>query len=142
MQIRYIDRKTGKICLEKVYGRRALSLLYGDGWVKGVFAKLFLPFLANVPFFSWAFGYLQKLPSSRKKVDPFIKEYGIDKSEFVKSHFSSFNDFFIRKLKPETRSIDPDPNGVIMPADGRYLVYPEFESFFFFIPVFCKRVLP
>jgi phosphatidylserine decarboxylase len=129
MEISYIDRKTGKQCVEKVYGYWALSLLYGDAWWCKLLSLLFLPIVSRIPFFSKFYGYLQKRPGSKKKVAPFIQVYDVDASEFVESDFASFNDFFIRKLKPEKRPIEPDPNRLAMPADGRYLVYPEFGQF-------------
>ncbi len=144
MEIAYIDRKTGCKCIEKVYGQKTLSLLYGDGFFKGMFSKLVLPFLACLPFFSRLYGYLQKRRASAKKVAPFIKAYGVDASEFVETTFSSFNDFFIRKLKADRRPIHPDPRVLIMPADGRYLVYPHFEQFLvkgqeFLLPTFLAN---
>ena len=33
--------------------------------------------------------------------------------------YASFNEFFTRALKPGVRSADPDPNAVLMPADGK-----------------------
>lgn len=129
MEIAYIERKSGQKCVEKVYGHKTLSLLYGDGFWRRVFSLLFLPLLARVPFLSYFYGYLQKRPSSAKKVEPFISCYGVDASEFAEKQFHSFNDFFIRKLNPACRPIDPDPQVLAMPADGRYLVYPKFSQF-------------
>lgn len=129
MEIEYIERTTGQKCLEKVYGHRALSLLYGDGFWRGAFSKIVLPAVAHFPLFSRLYGRLQKRAASRVKIAPFIKTYGIDESEFASSDFKSFNDFFIRKLKPEKRPIVKDPEVVAMPADGRYLVYPTFNRF-------------
>ena len=129
MEIAYIDRKTGQRCIEKVYGHMALSLLYGDGLWKGLFSKLVLPLLAHFPLFSILYGYFQKRPRSAKKIAPFIRAYGIDADEFVEKEFISFNEFFIRKLKQERRPIVADPNVLAMPADGRYLVYPQFDQF-------------
>jgi len=129
MEIEYIERATGQKCLEKVYGHKALSLLYGDGFWRRVFSMLVLPALANLPLFSHLYGRLQKQGSSRKKIAPFIQAYGVDESEFAAHDFRSFNDFFIRKLKPEKRPIVNDPKVIAMPADGRYLVYPKFNQF-------------
>jgi phosphatidylserine decarboxylase len=126
MEITYIDRKTGQKCIEKVYGHKALSLLYGDGFF---FSKLILPLLAHIPFFSKFYGYLQKRRASAKKIAPFIAAYEIDTSEFATTQFNSFNDFFIRKLKAHTRPIVPDANTLTIPADGRYLAYPHFDQF-------------
>ncbi len=129
MEITYIERDTGEKRVEKVYGHKALSLLYGDGFLKGLFSKAVLPLLAHIPLFSEFYGYLQKRSGSAKKIAPFIEAYGVDESEFAESDFASFNDFFIRKLKPDRRPIDRDPNVLATPADGRYLVYPKFDQF-------------
>ncbi len=129
MEIAYIDRKTGQRRIEKVYGHKSLCLLYGDGFFRRLFSAFLLPLLAHLPFFSRFYGYLQKRPSSAKKIAPFIKAYEIDESEFTETQFRSFNDFFIRKLKAERRAVAADPTILAMPADGRYLVYPHFDHF-------------
>lgn len=128
--IRCVDRATGLIFEEKVYGHRPLSLLYGDGTVSKILYYTMLPLLARLPFFSQFYGFLQHRPSSRKKIQPFIETYGIDASEFETSEFHSFNDFFIRKLKPSARPIDSRPKVATLPADGRYLAFPFFDRFF------------
>jgi len=125
MQIEYVDRKTGKVEKEKIYGRWALSLLYGESIGARIFSFIFLPLLARVPWISALYGYLQKRPSSLRKVEPFISAFNVDASEFETRDFHSFNDFFIRKLKPEKRPIDPDPKRAVAPADGRYFVFPD-----------------
>jgi phosphatidylserine decarboxylase len=71
---------------------------------------------------------LQKQSNSAQKIVPFIKKYGIDSSEFVENQFASFNDFFIRKLKPEARPIEAAPTVAVLPADGRYLVFDSIKS--------------
>lgn len=129
MTIEYIERKTGEKRVEKVYGHRALSLLYGEGFFPKLFSMTILPLLAHSPFFSWFYGYLQKRPESAKKIQPFIDSYGIDENEFLDTEFNSFNDFFIRRLRPEFRPIVGDPEILTTPADGRYLVYPSFDQF-------------
>lgn len=128
--IQYIDRKTGRVCIEKVFGERILELLYGDGLVSRIFYYTLLPLLSHSFLVSHIYGYLKKLPSSRSQIEPFIREYGIDTTEFAEAEFRSFNDFFIRKLKPDCRPIVFDPHRAALPADGRYLVYPVFDRFF------------
>jgi phosphatidylserine decarboxylase len=126
----YIDRITGNLEEEKIYGGAVLQFLYGDG----VFSKLFgvplMHLLSGIPFFSAAYGYAQNHPSSRKKVLPFIEKFGVNASEFAEpaENFLTFNDFFTRKLKKEARPIDPHPGTAIIPADGRYLFYPNIET--------------
>jgi len=125
MEIKYVDRESRRIESEKIYGRWALSLLYGESMGARLFSFFFLPLMAHIPWLSRFYGYLQKRPASAKKVKPFIEAFQVDASEFQKEEFCSFNDFFIRKLKPEARPIDPNPKRAILPADGRYLVFPD-----------------
>ncbi|NGX42299.1 MAG: Phosphatidylserine decarboxylase proenzyme [Chlamydiae bacterium] len=119
--ITYIDRTTGKIHKEKVYGNAILKLLYGGG-----FFGTFLKFLtSHFSLCSALFGWWHKLPFTKRKIRPFIKRFAIDTSEFLEpiENFHSFNDFFIRQLKPEVRPIVGDSKTAIIPADGRYLFF-------------------
>lgn len=128
MDIRYIDRATGQVGVEKIYGHRALSLLYGNSWAARLFSFFLLPLLAWNFWFSKFYGYLQKRARSARKIAPFIATYQIDTSEFAESSFRSFNDFFIRKLKPERRPIVSDLTRAALPADGRYFVFPDLSN--------------
>ncbi|MES2273700.1 MAG: archaetidylserine decarboxylase [Chlamydiota bacterium] len=130
MEIVYIERKTGQKCVEKVYGQKVLLFLYGNKFFQRLGSLFFLPLLAYFSIFSRLYGYFQKRPSSAKKIEPFIQTYGVDASEFAEKNFHSFNDFFIRKLKKECRPIIQDSQILATPADGRYLVYPQFNRFF------------
>lgn len=126
----YINRQSGEREVERVYGAKALELLYGQTlWSKLLGAPLLHAFARN-PLFSTWYGALQKRPSSKKKITPFIEMFHVDRSEFLDpvESFASFNDFFIRKLKPDTRPIDADEEVVIAPADGRYRVYQNIET--------------
>lgn len=120
-QIIYIDRLTGQKKEEKVFGAKALGLLYGNAWLRCTL----LPIISKTPFFSAAYGFLQRLPTSKKKILPFIKEFDVDVNEFQDpvSSFRSFNDFFIRHLKSTARPIAADEDTAIIPADGRYYFY-------------------
>lgn len=61
---------------------------------------------------------------SRHMVAPFVKKYGIDLSSCLKQEFDSFNAFFTRQLKPETRPVDMTPEALVSPCDGRLSVHP------------------
>lgn len=128
MDIQYFERKTGELKREKIYGRWALSLLYGNSYYSRLFSLVILPILARIPWVSCAYGFFQKRPKSAAKVAPFIAAYEVDASEFADTQFASFNDFFIRKLKPETRPIVANPLIATLPADGRYLVFPDLSK--------------
>lgn len=128
--IYYIDRQSGKREQEKVYGAAALKLLYGNDWVSKCLGPLLLHTLVKYPFFSALYGQWQTSPRSKNKIKPFIRNFGVDPSEFLEdvSQFNSFNDFFIRKLKPEARPIAPGDDIAIIPADGRYLFYQDISK--------------
>ena len=61
--------------------------------------------------------------ASKARVKPFIEKFGINEVEHVKraDEFTSFNDFFYRKLRPEVRLVDETKDSVVFPADGRHL---------------------
>lgn len=126
--IEYIDRKTAKRGYEKVYQGKHLKFLYGASLLSRLCAPILLQLIARNSFFSKFYGYLQQLPASKSKVAPFIQEFQVDASEFQKhpSEYMSFNDFFTRKLKPESRPIAV--SSAIIPADGRYLFYQNIKE--------------
>lgn len=119
--IEYIERETGARKREKVYGEAALAYIYGPS----ASGRLLCFLVSRSAFFSRLYGFWQRMPWSRRKIIPFIREYGIDASEFLEkpSSFRSFNAFFVRKLRPAARPIGAAP--LVMPADGRYFFYPD-----------------
>ena len=129
-EIVFLDRSTKKTLREKVYGEGFLKASYGEYFCSRLLQWLFLPYFAKHPFSSKFYGFLQKTSLSKCKIQPFIEEFEVDSSEFLDSvsSFRSFNDFFIRKLTPEARPIVSGKDVAILPADGRYLVYPNIEK--------------
>lgn len=122
-EIKYIERTTEQRCIEQVYGGSIVNFMYGGSFI----GKLLQLATARLPAFSWLYGMMMKTPWTTNMIAPFIKKYGIDASEFEKpiGEFSSFNDFFIRRLKPEARPIAPGSDKAVIPADGRYFFYPD-----------------
>ena len=124
--IRYIDRVTKQEEEEQVYGVKFLRLLYG----KRSFFRFLLPLFARLSFFSGLFGWIQKRAFTKKKIRPFVEAYRIDAGEFLDSvdSFQSFNDFFIRRLKFESRPQAPEQDVATLPADARYLAYANMQA--------------
>lgn len=58
----------------------------------------------------------------------FARRNGIDLSEYRPTRYRSFNEFFCRKILPEKRPVDPDPNRFISPCDSRLTVFPATEE--------------
>lgn len=61
-------------------------------------------------------------------VKPFIKNNGIDMTDYKKRHYSSFNDFFTRKIVPSARPYQMDPSALLSPCDCKASVYPIAED--------------
>lgn len=126
----FIDRLTGKAHEERVYFGEVIRFLYGNSFLSKVFGRPLTYLVSRIPFFSALFGWWNDLPFTKKKVQPFIDHYALDTSEFRESveSFSSFNDFFTRRLKPEARPIAGGNDTAVIPADGRYLFYPNINK--------------
>ena len=125
-----IDRATGQRFKEQVYGGNALQLLYGSHTLARWMGRPLSHFVSRLNLCSSIYGWWQRQRWTASKVQPFIDAYGVDATEFLDpiESFKSFNDFFIRKLKAESRPIAPGNKTAIIPADGRYYFYAELDS--------------
>lgn len=110
-------RNNAESFIERVPAESMLCFLYGEktSWLRALLCKF--------SFLSKLYGSFNRCFLSRYFVQPFIEKYEVDSSEFQKKTFSSFSDFFTRKLKKEARPIDQSL--IVMPCDGRYLVYED-----------------
>jgi phosphatidylserine decarboxylase len=128
--ITYIDRLSKKQDVEKVYGQAFVEAMYGDGFFSRCVSFLLEPLVCKSPFLSHLYGFLQKSSLSRRKIEPFIKEFHVDESEFLDptESFTCFNDFFIRRMKSDVRPIAADEDVATLPADARYLFYPNIDK--------------
>ena len=117
------NRHTGGTEVERVFGEAWLKRIYGNP-----LGKLTLHAVVKRALFSDLYGFLADRPSSAKRVIPFIRDFGLDPSEFAEpdpAAYRTFNEFFYRKLKPSARPIDPRPEMAVLPADGRHLGFPD-----------------
>ena len=121
--IRYIDRQTGEIKTEKVAGEGWLVWLYNNP-----VGEATLYTMVKRKFVSSIYGDMMDSPKSVKKIKPFVEEYNIDLSIAQKKDFTSFNDFFTRKLKTDAREIDTSSNVIVSPADGKALAYSDISN--------------
>ena len=56
-------------------------------------------------------------------IKPFVRKNKIDLNDYEEKKYSSFNDFFIRKIKPEKRKVVMDEKAFISPCDAKLTVY-------------------
>lgn len=133
--IRYIDRESGEVKTENVYGEKWLDWLYHNP-----VGEATLWTIAKRKIVTSLYGDQMEKPASADKIIPFVKEYDVDLSIAQKQNFTSFNDFFIRKLKPEARPIVADSLDVASPADGKILAYENVSNSDFYIKGFRFNV--
>jgi len=124
-EIRYRIRATGELATERVFGREALEFFYSS---RG--GRLLGRLLASNRVASRWYGWLQRRPSSRRKIPRFVRSLGVDAEEAERppDEYDSLDAFFTRKLRPGSRPIDPDPDRLITPADGRIRVVPRLRE--------------
>ena len=61
---------------------------------------------------------------SRGLIPRFIRSHSIDMADYRKQAYASYNEFFTRRLAPGARRLDPCPEALVSPCDGRLTVYP------------------
>ncbi|WP_291564331.1 MULTISPECIES: phosphatidylserine decarboxylase [unclassified Clostridium] len=116
--IKYYDRRSKSYEIEKVAGENMLKWSYESPIGKG-----FLELLVKRKLFSKFYGHYCDTKLSSKKIKSFVKGFNMNMDEYEKSidEYTSFNDFFYRKLKPTAREINKDKNIFISPSDSRLL---------------------
>jgi phosphatidylserine decarboxylase len=108
--------------------------VFGEGWLRLAYenpgGRFFVWMLARRAFFSQWYGHKMRKPESALRILPFISKYEIDVDEFAKSPFDykTFNEFFYRALKPESRPIAAGEKVAVFPADGRHLAFPDIQA--------------
>ena len=133
--IKYIDKETGQVQIENVYGEKWLDWLYHNP-----VGEATLWTIAKRKIVTSLYGDQMEKPASADKIVPFIEEYDVDITIAQKQNFKSFNDFFIRQLKPEARPIVSDSLAVASPADGKILAYENVSNSDFYVKGFRFNV--
>ena len=124
-EIRYLNRSTGTVEKEDIYGEHWLRFTY-----EKPLGKFFLWFLVKRKLFSCWYGYQANRSSSKSKIQPFVEKFRVNQEEFLDplNSYQNFNEFFYRKLKPEARPIDMCLDSIIFPADGRHLGFQDISK--------------
>ena len=65
---------------------------------------------------------------SRVGIPHFIEKNKIDMSQYEERSFRSYNDFFMRRIKPEMRPVSMEATRLISPCDSRLTVHEITES--------------
>ena len=118
--IKYYDRKNKCYEIEKVAGEKVLNWTYSSPMGMKLLESVLKKRMSS-SLYGW---YLDRR-ISRNKINPFIHKFNLDLSiaEKTLKDFSSFNEFFYRKLKPAARPIDSDRRSVVSLGDGKLFAY-------------------
>jgi phosphatidylserine decarboxylase len=119
------NRKTGSLEEEVVFEKDVMEFFYGSRFGFFITELLFKH--------KWAtelYARLQHGPGSKPKIRKFIESHGVNLDELERpvESFNTFNEFFVRRLKPSARPIDRDPASLISIADCRLSAYPIRED--------------
>ena len=79
--------------------------------------------LITSPAISKIGGAYMDLKISKIHIKGFIKNNDIDMTQYEKSMYKSFNEFFTRKILPDKRPVCSDKGALISPCDGRLSAY-------------------
>ncbi|HXH73809.1 MAG TPA: phosphatidylserine decarboxylase [Bacteriovoracaceae bacterium] len=130
-EIKYFNRTTGQTEVEKVYGDWFINFLYcsvAGQRIGGLFTN---------KYFSKFYGKLQDLPTSHKKVRPFIEKFNIPIDDYepgslpakdIRDSYRTFNEFFVRKFKLGKRHFVSEPNRMPALAEARYVGFEAIDE--------------
>ena len=95
----------------------ALRFFYGTALGRLILKPLCMPWISRLC------GRFLDSGLSKPLIKPFVRRHGIDLSEYISEEFTSFNDFFSRKIKEDRRPVAWEPSALIAPCDGLLSVY-------------------
>jgi len=123
--IQYYDRYSGRIETEAIYGEGFLRWAYGNP-----LGRLGVSLAVKRAWFSRWYGRRMDRLTSRERIGPFMRQYGVGSAEFLMpvDSYRSFNEFFYRKLRPDARPVVPGESVAVFPADGRHLAIADLDA--------------
>lgn len=127
--MKYRDRN-GNAAGEASGQDRLLGLLYGTAAGRRLVRFLIRPSVSRLG------GAVLSTRISALFIAPFVKKTGICLEEYEKPRtggYSSYNEFFCRRIKKDRRTVCDDPEIFISPCDGKASVYPIGEDSSFLI---------
>lgn len=118
-EVRYVNRTSGEVVTETVLGDGALRFAY-----ETLLGRTLWPVLFGSRVVSAFLGRYYDSPRSKSKIAALANLPGCEPAEAEKpwTEYPSFNTFFTRRLKTGAR---PLGEGLVSPADGRLLIYPN-----------------
>lgn len=119
MSVQVYDRLEKTVREESQYGEKRLQFLYetatGRLLLQAIFARRWYSKLSAIK---------DKSRYSVSKVESLIDQFDIDMSEYLETHYSSYDSFIIRTIDPAKRPVVLDPAALVAVADSKLLAYP------------------
>ena len=112
-----IADRGGRVREENSFQDRLLEWIYSH-----MAGRLLLRPLVS-PAVSKFGGRLLSRKVSRVFIKPFIRSHSIDMSQYEKKRYTSYNDFFTRRLMDGARPVEMEPHIFVSPCDSRLGVY-------------------
>lgn len=109
--------RNGNITRNESMQDRFLEKLYSSRAGRFLLKPLVSPVVSEV------MGKVLDSRVSSLAVGPFIRSNGINMREYLGAPYRSYNDFFVRRIRPGARKIENDPKTFISPCDSRLSVY-------------------
>jgi len=124
-QIIVYNRATGECERETVMAGGLMDLAY-----TAPFRPLCRLTVFRLAFFSRLLGWYFNTAWSRRRIPTVARQLQINVDECLQplEEYRTFNEFFVRKLKPDARPCDPDPKVLSAPADARYFVFDDISE--------------
>jgi len=122
-QINFWNREKNKIEPELVYGETSLKWAY-----QTFFGKMLSYYFLSRSFISKIVGWYYSSGLSKKKIRPFCDRFKIQMEEYEDREYKNFNEFFIRKFKPEKRNFNTSHYEMPSPVEARVLAYSSVDS--------------
>ena len=116
--MRYTADREGHKWQESTGQDKFLEKLYGSAVGRCILRPLVSPVVSKLG------GRILDSRISVLAVEPFIRRNGINREDYEEKEYSSYNDFFTRKLRQGAREMDMDERHFISPCDCRLSVYP------------------
>ena len=97
---------------------KLIEHLYGSTWGRILLWILVRPWVSRLG------GWFLNRGVSRQLVPGFVRRNRLDLRDYPEREYRSFNDFFTRKILPDRRPVDADPEHLIAPCDGKLTAVP------------------
>lgn len=120
-----VERTTGRVVPEQPWGESALAWFYPQAGRPGWSTRALRSILAHTSLPHHIMGWWFSRSASRSLIPEFCQTFGVRVEDFDQPEqgWGSFNDFFMRRLRPGARPLPEDPCALVCPGEGRVRAY-------------------